>query len=232
MIIGNGMLASAMRSIDRDDVLFFCSGVSNSSEIDDKPFLREETLLQEYLHTDRKLIYFSSYFVNFEVFLTKEYYQHKLRLEKFITSRFKNFTIYRLPQVVGHSNNPATLTNFIYNKIVSNETIPVFINSKRNLLDIETVKRVIEYINTENLLRNKTVNLISTINYDIETIISAIEFFTKKKALKKLIVNSENDFPILLEAEILQIFSDLEIVFDESYLEKIIKTYYAYKYVS
>jgi nucleoside-diphosphate-sugar epimerase len=232
MIIGNGMLASAMRSIDRDDVLFFCSGVSNSSETTQDAFLREQNLLIEQIHPDRKLIYFSSYFVNFENFLTREYYQHKIRLERLIASRFENFTIYRLPQVVGQSNNPATLTNFIYNKIISNETIPVFLNSKRNLLDIATVTKVIGYINAEKLFHNKTVNLVSTINYDTESIIDAIEIITDKKAKKKLTVNSENDFPVLLEAEMLRIFSTLGIVFDENYLERIIKTYYAYKYAS
>ena len=232
MVIGNGMLASAMRSIDRDDIIFFCSGVSNSSETAQEAFLREQNLLLEQIHPDKRFVYFSSYFVNFEIFLAKEYYQHKLRVEKLIATRCEKYTIYRLPQIVGHSNNPATLTNFIYNKIMSNETIPVFMNSKRNLLDIPTVTKVIGHINTENLFLNKTVNLVSTINYDVESIIDAIEIITEKKAKKKLTVNSENDFPILLGEEMRQIFSTLGIVFDETYLEKIIKTYYAYKYAS
>jgi hypothetical protein len=32
MIIGNGILANAVRSYDREDVIYFASGVSNSLE--------------------------------------------------------------------------------------------------------------------------------------------------------------------------------------------------------
>ncbi len=232
MVIGEGMLASAMRRIDSGNILYFCSGVSNSSETTKAAFLREENLLMKQIDSDKKLIYFSSYFVNFEDFLGREYYQHKIRMEQIITSRFKKFTIYRLPQVVGKSNNPATLTNFIYNKIINNEVIPVFMNSKRNLLDIETVTKIIAYINEENMFLNRTANLVSTINYDIELIIDAIEVITQKKAKKNLIVNSESDFPILLEAKMLEVFSAIGVAFDETYLEKTIRNYYTYKYVN
>jgi len=45
MIIGSGLMAIACNGIDREDVLFFASGVSDSSEKDDREFQREENML-------------------------------------------------------------------------------------------------------------------------------------------------------------------------------------------
>ena len=41
MIIGNGLLGSAFIEFDLPEVIFFASGVSNSSEISEKEFNRE-----------------------------------------------------------------------------------------------------------------------------------------------------------------------------------------------
>ena len=45
MIIGNGNIAKSLISKDRDDIIFFASGVSDSSCCDIKEFKREFDLL-------------------------------------------------------------------------------------------------------------------------------------------------------------------------------------------
>ena len=44
MIVGNGSIASVLE--DRDDLVFFASGVSNSSCADEKEYERELNLLK------------------------------------------------------------------------------------------------------------------------------------------------------------------------------------------
>jgi hypothetical protein len=225
------MMAAAMKDIDRDDIVFFCSGVSNSSEINEAAFKREYDLLQEQVHLKKKLVYFSSYFVNFDEYQQKKYYQHKSQIEKFIQDTFDAYTIYRLPQVVGFSYNPHTLTNFIYNSIAESKAIPVFKNSKRNVIDIRCIKRVVKYANNENLFHNRVTNLIATINFDIENIIQVFETVMDKKVDKYFVETQEHEFPILLEEPMKEIYERLGIVFNGDYLETLIKNYYERKYV-
>jgi hypothetical protein len=49
MIIGRGLLASLFVEDDRDDTVFFASGVSNSLENRPEEFMREENLVTKTL---------------------------------------------------------------------------------------------------------------------------------------------------------------------------------------
>lgn len=46
MIIGNGLIANLFTEHDRENIIFFASGVSNSLETEKSAFLREENLLR------------------------------------------------------------------------------------------------------------------------------------------------------------------------------------------
>ena len=99
MIIGNGSIASMLN--DRDGVLFFASGVPDSSCTAHKPFGREYTLLQSHLGTDKMFVYFST----ISVFTTNSVYtMHKLFFEDVIKAKAKNYTIIRLGNVYGDTN--------------------------------------------------------------------------------------------------------------------------------
>jgi len=62
MIIGSGILANAVKLYDKEDVVFFASGVSNSLEKAPAEFEREISLLKSVIsqNPDKKLIYFST----------------------------------------------------------------------------------------------------------------------------------------------------------------------------
>ena len=47
MIVGRGLIASLFVNVDKDNVIFFASGVSNSLEVRDEEFLREENLIKK-----------------------------------------------------------------------------------------------------------------------------------------------------------------------------------------
>ena len=57
MIVGNGLIANLFREKDRENVVFFASGVSNSLETEKSAFLREENLLR---NTSQKILKKSS----------------------------------------------------------------------------------------------------------------------------------------------------------------------------
>ena len=60
MIVGNGLIASLFYDVDREDVIFFASGVSNSLETELSEFQREEDLIRETFtqNPDKLFVYF------------------------------------------------------------------------------------------------------------------------------------------------------------------------------
>jgi nucleoside-diphosphate-sugar epimerase len=121
MIIGDGNIAQVLKSVDREDRLFFASGVSNSLEIRRSEYEREKRLLLVQ-DKNRHLVYFSS----LRVFSSDTLYtQHKIRMERLIKKLFKHYTIVRLGNITWGSTNPNTLINFLKNKIKNNEPYEV-----------------------------------------------------------------------------------------------------------
>lgn len=139
MIIGDGLVATAMKRIDSDDVIIFASGVSNSREKKIGEFLREEKLLMNVL-CDKLIIYLSS--VHQE---NSPYGIHKRRMEEIIRTT-KNYLILRVSQLLGYGGNPNTLVNFIKNRIVNGELIPVYRGVKRSIIDVDDVVNIVNYL--------------------------------------------------------------------------------------
>lgn len=228
MIVGDGMIASAVKKIDRDDVLFFCSGVSNSNELSEESYLKEKNLLKQYLNTQKCLIYFGSYFVCFEHYLSLRYYRHKMEMENLIKQNSSLYKIFRLPQVVGNSNNKYTLTNFLFNAIIQRKMLYLHKNARRKLVDIDDIVSIICYINDNDIFCNETINLVPTNSYSIFEIVSAFEEILNIKAL--FVVQDYNevnvDDSVLCTQEIKNIFDKFGVFFDDLYLKQVIKKYY------
>ena len=106
MIIGDGDVATAIE--DRDDLLFFASGVSNSQCTDEAEYKRElDLLLQQ--PRDAHIVYFSS----LSIFYSKSRYaRHKLAMECLVQKEFKHSTIIRLGNI-SWGKNPNTLVNYL-----------------------------------------------------------------------------------------------------------------------
>ena len=66
MIIGNGLIANLFTEHDRENIIFFASGVSNSLETEKSAFLREENLLR---NTSQKILKKSSFTFLLVVFM-------------------------------------------------------------------------------------------------------------------------------------------------------------------
>jgi len=118
MIIGNGTIASAI--IDREDLVFFASGVPNSQEKKESEYQREADLLMQQ-DFGKHLVYFSTLSV---FFTDSRYTRHKLCMEELIKRHFKHYTIMRLGNTTW-SGNEIHLINFFKKKIKNNEPFEV-----------------------------------------------------------------------------------------------------------
>ena len=105
-IIGHGDIASVLK--DREDRIYFASGVSNSLEDRESEYLREINLL---LSQDkfRHLVYFGSLCIFYS---DTRYSQHKKLVEDIIKASFSRYTIIRLGNITW-GKNPHTLINYL-----------------------------------------------------------------------------------------------------------------------
>lgn len=106
MIIGDGDIASVLP--EREDLLFFASGVSNSQETDESEYEREFALL---FQQDRSahIVYFSSLAV---LSGASRYLQHKREMEVAVKQVFPKHTIVRIGNILW-GDNPHTLINYL-----------------------------------------------------------------------------------------------------------------------
>ena len=84
MIIGTGDLAEVLEPVDRSDLTFFASGVSNSQCTDKVQFQREENLLM--LHCSGHIVYFGSMSIYDK---DSPYTRHKRHMENLV-KRYAN----------------------------------------------------------------------------------------------------------------------------------------------
>lgn len=120
MIVGNGDIAGVLS--DREDRIYFASGVSNSSELRESEYQREIDLLwRQDRQVSKRLIYFSSLSIFYS---DTRYAHHKKEMEDLVRNIFDNYTIIRMGNITW-GKNPNTLINFIQNKIRTREPFEI-----------------------------------------------------------------------------------------------------------
>lgn len=142
MIVGSGLIARAFEVFaDDEDTVIFASGVSNSSETDPAAFARERALLLEHLQRDNaRVVYFGSCnVVNPDQ--NSPYFQHKRAMEGLVVESNRGIVL-RLPQVVGRTRNPNTLTNYLRDCILQGRPLTLWAHAQRNLIDIDDVAAI------------------------------------------------------------------------------------------
>lgn len=224
MVIGNGMIANRFSEYANKNITVFASGVSNSSETDSENFKREETLLKNALkYPTKKFIYFSSCDVDNPSVNSKAYYQHKLNMEKIVASSTLSYCIFRLPQVVGMYGNKNTLINFLMDRIESATPFEIWLGTEKNIIDIEDVYRIVNYIIENEKCSNAVCNIINTNYVSVLDIVNIIEKKLDKKAyyVSRFLNTTYHYDSSCIEA----ILKELEIEFDKEYFERLISKY-------
>ncbi|MGR3855007.1 MULTISPECIES: NAD-dependent epimerase/dehydratase family protein [Chryseobacterium] len=221
MIIGNGIIANAVKSYDKENILFFASGVSNSLETRASEFEREFSLLKKIYeeNKEKKLIYFSTLSIHDQSKQKSPYVIHKKEIENYIKTYSENYLILRIGNIVGKGGNPNTLFNFLKTQIIYSRTFALHTQARRLLLDIDDIGHFME----ANCLEggNKVINLAFPYYYDLKEIIGAIEKETHQKAYYSE-VNEGDFYRVDFDKEIHDFFSGIS---PENYLETLTQKY-------
>lgn len=106
MILGHGDISTALT--DREDVLFFACGVSNSKESLPHEYEREMRLLMNQ-DKSKHIVYFSSLCI---YYAKTEYARHKRIMENTIRNHWNSYTIVRIGNI-DWGKNPNTLVNYL-----------------------------------------------------------------------------------------------------------------------
>ena len=129
MIVGNGNIAKVLK--DRDDLVFFASGVSNSSCTDEKEYEREFTLLKT-IPTDKHIVYFSNLGIYYK---EDRYTSHKIKIEEYIRTNYTSYTIVRI-EVCEWVKTPYTILNY-FKKQLNDGIEPVIQDTTRYVLSLD-----------------------------------------------------------------------------------------------
>lgn len=222
MIVGNGLIANAFREVDREDVVFFASGVSNSLETSQEQFLREENLIRKTISENptKLFIYFSTCSIYDSSKSDSAYVNHKLKMEHIIATKCSSYLIARVSNAVGKGGNPNLLMNYIHRSILNHEKITIHQNAKRNLIDIEDIRKMVLLLVNEKEY-NKIYNIAFVQNFSILEVVSAFEKELNLSAIQE-ILNLGESYSIDLHG--------LEDYFaeesPENYLKNLILKYY------
>lgn len=227
MVIGKGLVAGSFSSYEHNDgFLIFASGVSNSKSSTDADFRREEDLLRKSVeaYPEKHLVYFSTTSIEDEDLQQTPYVQHKLNMEAFIRTNVNRYSIFRLSNLAGHSNNPNTILNYFFQHIHQGIPFRLWQRSERNLIDAEDMYRIADHMLQYNLATNRTINIANTESYPVLFIVNSIEEFCGKKGIYSL---EDRGGPVSTDTrDIAPVREALGIHFGADYLPKMLIKYY------
>ena len=225
MIIGNGLIANLFRENDREKVVFFASGVSNSLETEKSAFLREENLIRNTIkeNPNKIFIYFSTCSIYDSSKNGSSYVNHKLKMEQIVEELANQFLILRVSNAVGKGGNPNLLMNYLANAVQEEKIINVHTLATRNLIDADDIKNItLELIDQGRL--NQIINIAYLENFSTSEILEILEKHFNKTAKTSLVKSGQSYLISIPEAE--AYFLQNKLTEKKEYLLRIIKRYY------
>lgn len=225
MVIGNGLIANALKSIDTENILFFASGVSNSLEKRTSEFYREHELLKNTIenHPDKAFVYFSTCSIYDSSKNNSQYVLHKLKMEQIIADQCDQYFILRVSNAVGHGGNPNLLVNYLVREISNKNKIAVHTKATRNLIDVKDVVAITQDI-LSNFDANQIINLAYIQNYSIIEITETISDILQTEPLLQL-QNEGSGYEIEI-SKIESYFKRNNFTDKKEYLKNLISKYY------
>jgi nucleoside-diphosphate-sugar epimerase len=230
MIIGNGLLASAfMLNFANDaNVTIFASGVSNSRETSLDAFARERAMLltalaQAQAH-NTLILYFSTCSVHDLELEESPYVKHKIDMENLVRD-CPRFAIFRLPQVVGHTPNPNTLTNYLHRQIRSGAPFQIWLHASRNLIDVSDVANIVTHLVHTHQADGVVTNIACPFSVPVIELVKTFEAVLDQRAHYSTVEAGGHYF---IDASLgLSVANQIGIVFDDHYIPNLIRKYYA-----
>jgi nucleoside-diphosphate-sugar epimerase len=231
MVIGNGLIANRFKQkyIQSEKQIIFASGVSNSKNSSADEFKREVDLVLKTIaqNTTKQFVYFSTCSIYDPSEKNSSYVKHKVNIENIIASNQQKYIIFRVSNLVGHSEkkNSNTILNYLVDKIIHQENFELWQHAKRNFIDIDDMYAIVDDILTNQLVNNCIINIANPNTYAIKSIIETIENEFKLKA-KHQQINKGGEFDIDIN-DIIPIIKKLNILFENDYFTNLLVKYYA-----
>lgn len=227
MVYGKGMIATIFESYrNKEDYIIFASGVSDSTNTDNKVFDREMILIIETIKSnkDKIFVYFSTCSIYDPFIRHSPYVQHKIKMENLIMKHSSSFIIFRLTNPIGNTSNTHTVFNYFISHITQKKEFTVWKNASRNIIDIDEVYILCNEILEQKLFINTIINIASPVNYPVPFIVESIENYFNQKASYTLV--NKAGVPVIDTTAIDPILTKYNITFDEHYLDKLLKKYF------
>jgi nucleoside-diphosphate-sugar epimerase len=226
MIIGSGLLARAFAPLfaDSRDYCVYAAGVSNSNCSDQREFAREQDRLMIAMEQHRLVdlfLYFGTCSANGS--MDSPYVQHKIKMEKIIAEH-PRYLILRLPQTAGKTENPHTLLNYIFTRIIRSERFQIWKNARRNIIDVEDVVRIAAGLALEEGVRKECINVANFSDYPMSDVVAIMEKVVGKRAIFDSL-DKGGIYPIDTQ-RICTVAQRCGVVFSPEYLELVIRKYY------
>lgn len=227
MVVGGGLMAQAFqRYKNNNSTIIFASGVSSSKSCTEHDCAREEKLLRNVLGEsgDKTLfVYFSSCSIASSKLTDDTYHSHKKKMEGIIRSNVKRHIIFRLPNVVGRTVNLDTLFYYLVDKVKAQKEFDLWSGAKRNVIDIDDVVRIVNYIIDNGVFVNETINIANLNDVTVDDIVSEISKHLGVDAKYSMIEYNDNYYIDTVKIE--PIIKQLGLDFDLHYLKNITKKY-------
>lgn len=225
MIIGNGLIAKALKSIDRENILFFASGVSNSLETRDSEFEREGSLLKSTIENnpEKIFIYFSTCSIYDSSKNNSYYVLHKLKMEQMIADLCEQYYILRISNAVGKGGNPNLLVNYLVASVENKTKITVHTKATRNLIDVVDVNNITQEI-INNFSFNQIINLAYIQNFSVIEITETISDVLQSEPI--LYLQNEGSGYEIEVSKIESYFKRNNLNDKQQYLRNLISKYY------
>lgn len=210
---------------NNDEVIIFASGVSNSKETRQEAFDRESNLLEAALASGKPLVYFSTCSVHDVEMQSTKYVLHKHATEAKLAASPQPSAVFRLPQVVGKTSNPYTLTNYLHAQIQAGLPFQVWQKARRNLIDVSDVARIATHLLPRALDERMTTNIACPFSVPIQELVATFENVLGKKANTTSVDAGASygiDVSIAAAAAL-----EAGVRFDTQYIDQLIRKYYA-----
>ncbi len=227
MMIGEGVIFNRFIDYSLQSKYFIFTGHIHDSTIQDESIIAaEESSLAVALSVYFKstFIYFSSCSILDTSVENTQYVQHKIRMEKMIQNSGVDYLIFRVPQIIGHSDSQSSLVNLFIDSIMHRKPIDVWQYAKRNFIDIDDVHEIVSKILSQNWFKNKIINIASSRQTSIIELVREIEKLTGHSSCMKL-VDKGSEYEINI-SEIEPLLINLKIDFNKDYLYFSLKKYY------
>jgi len=225
MIVGTGLIARAFSPLYADDeaTIVFASGVSNSAETSDAAFARERDLVLHHIaRKPERLVYFGSCNVA-NPNQKSAYFEHKRSMERLVGDAAFGLVI-RLPQVVGATNNPNTLTNHLAHQIMTGQMVKLWTRARRNLIDIDDVVAITHHILANASAFPRRVSVASPWTLSMREILEIFESVLGRRA-EAIEIDRGDDMHI--DASLSeQIATDIGLDFGKDYPYRVVEKYY------